>query len=490
MSKIDLVLIKPGNQKKLYGDLSRSLSGIEPPLWAALIGAFVRDNGHSVRVIDSEAENFTPDETAEAAVIDDPRLIAIVASGANPSASTPAMAGARSVLESLRKRGARAKTILTGLHPSALPERTMREEPVDFVCEGEGFYTISELLEAIIYNKGYSGIRGLWYRRGYAILSNPRAPLVKDLDILPVAAWDLLPMDKYRAHNWHCFGSLDRRQPYAVIYTSLGCPFQCSFCCIHALFGKRGIRYRSPEKVVEEIDLLVTKYGIRNLKILDECFVLDRKHVMAICDLLIERGHDLNIWAYARVDTIDSRMLKKMRLAGIRWLGFGIESANSRIRGEVTKGAFTRARIKRAVNMVRDAGIYAGANYIFGLPGDTLETMKETLDFAGELNTEYANFYVAMAYPGSVLYRESVRRGIKLPDNWLAYAQFGYETHPLSVRYLAPEEILRFRDRAFTDYFGNGRYQRMIRREFGEDTLKHIKREMLAHTLKRRLLGD
>jgi len=144
-------------------------------------------------------------------------------------------------------------------------------------------------------------------------------------------------MKKYRAHNWHCLADIHHRQPYGVIYTSLGCPFHCSFCCIHALFGKPGIRYRSAQKVIEEIDFLVKTFNIRHFKIADELFTLDERHVTEICNSIIDRKYDLNIWAYARPDTVTSRMLKKMKKAGIHWLAYGFESANQKVLDNVHK---------------------------------------------------------------------------------------------------------------------------------------------------------
>ena len=241
---------------------------------------------------------------------------------------------------------------------------------------------------------------------------SPPAPLLKELDSeMPGMAWDLLPMEKYRAHNWHCFGHL-QRQPYASLYTTLGCPFRCHFCCIQAPFrnGERVLGYReginsyrfwSPEAVIAEIEKLVTRYGVRNIKIADEMFVLNRNHVHTICDQIIERGYDLNIWAYARVDTVqDEETLEKLRRAGLSWLAFGIEAGSDRVRDDVHKG-FERDRIFSTLEKVRRCGINIGANYIFGLPEDDLETMQATLDLALDLNGELANFYCAMAYPGS-----------------------------------------------------------------------------------------
>src|SRR5262249_28516404 len=156
---------------------------------------------------------------------------------------------------------------------------------------------------------------GLWYWLDGAVGRTPDRPLVADLErTMPDQAWDLLPMARYRAHNWHCLDGL-QRQPYAAIYTTLGCPYHCTFCCIQAPFksgenaaGLRGslntYRYWSPENVLAQIDTLVNRYGVKNLKIADEMFVLNRKHVLGICDRIIQRGYQLNIWAYTRVDTI------------------------------------------------------------------------------------------------------------------------------------------------------------------------------------------
>ena len=485
MTQLDLLFVKPGNQKKLYGKLSSSISGLEPPLWAGLLAGFIRDKGYTVKIIDAEIENRTPSEIATQISEYNPLLVAIIASGTNPSASTPSMSGAHLIINELKLQSPETKILLGGLHPSALPEQTMKEELVDFVCEGEGFYTILELLKTLKTNKHDYNIQGLWYRNNNKIIENSRAPIIENLDKLPFVAWDLLPMEKYRAHNWHCFGHLEERQPYAVIYTSLGCPFNCRFCCINSIFGGSGIRFRSPEKVIEEIDYLVKNYNMKNIKILDECFVFKKKHVLEICDLIIQRGYDLNIWAYARIDTIDENMLRKMKQAGINWLGFGIESGSKKVRNGVTKGRFDQNDIRKAIDMTHAAGIHVGANFIFGLPDDNHETMQETLDLAKELNCEYTNFYVAMAYPGSKLYEESLQTNIKLPDTWLGYAQFSAETLPLPTKHLSSAEVLRFRDEAFMEYHNNPKYMEMIGQKFGHETVKHIK-DMLKHNIHRK----
>lgn len=482
MSKaIDLLVLKPGSQKALYGVLSNSLSGLEPPLWAALLAAFIRKQGFGVSMVDAELE---PEKVREAVITGRPGLVAIVVSGTNPSASTMNMIGSRSLLAEVKKINAKLPCVLIGLHPSALPEQTMQEEAVDFVCEGEGFQTLAGLLKKQPFNE----IPGLWYRENNGLRSNSRARLF-DPDELAMPAWDLLPMQKYRAHNWHCFGFLDKRSPYGVIYTSLGCPFSCSFCCINAIFGEHKLRPRSLDKVIEEIGYLVKNYSVRNIKIIDEMFAFNEARVIDLCERIIEKGFDLNIWAYARVDTITPKMLAKMKKAGINWLGIGFESGSARIRSKVSKGKFDNERMKQIAGMVHEAGIHINANFIFGLPEDDLGSMRQTLDLAKELNCEYANFYAAMAYPGSQLYQEAKASSAVLPPSWQGYSQFNYETYPLSTKYVSASEVLRFRDAAFVEYYSDGAYLEMMRQKFGEETVGHIK-DMLKFKLKRRLLEN
>ncbi len=493
MSKVDLLLVNPGDRAQMYEKLGYSISAIEPPVWTGLIASFIRVHGFSVKIIDQDAEGWDLEYTVEKIIESEPLLVGIGALGANPSASsTPKMVVTSKLLNAIKNKSSYTKTFVYGIHPSALPEKTLKEENVDFVCRGECFYSILELLGRLKNNvkiKDYK-IKGLWYVKDNEIIVGGWSRLVKDVDTLPFIAWDLLPMDKYRAHNWHCFDRLDQRSPYAVIYTSLGCPYQCTYCSIHAMYnGKPGIRFRSLKKVVEEIDFLVKKHGVKNIKILDELFVLKQDRVMEFCDLIIQGGYDLNIWAYARIDTINEKMLKRLKQAGVNWLAFGIESASNKVRKTVSKDRFDRPAIKRAINMTHGAGIYICANFIFGLPDDNIDTMQETLDLAKELNCEYTNFYVAMAYPGSQLYNEAVSNGIEIPDSWSGFAQFGRETFPLATKHLTNKDVLYFRDKAFYEYHSSLRYLNMMRKRFGQKVVEHMK-ELLKYKLKRKLLEE
>ncbi len=488
-SGIDIVLINPGDRRQIYQELGADLAAIEPPFWVAVLAAYLRHGGFRVTVIDANAEGIAPDETANRVATLVPLLTCVVVYGSQPSASTQNMTVAGAICSALGRKRV-GWVALSGLHPSALPERTLREESVDFVIEGEGPDSLKALLAVLAAKQpDFSTVPGLWYHAAAGIRSNPRATLISDLDAyLPIAAWDLLPMNIYRAHNWHCFDDLEHRSPYGAVYTSLGCPYNCVFCCINAPFGKPGIRYRSPERVVDEISLLAATYGVKNLKIVDELFVLKEEHYMAIVEGIISRKLDLNIWAYARVDTVKLENLVKMKQAGINWLALGIESANPNVRDGADKRMQSRD-IREVVRSVQDAGIRIIGNFIFGLPEDTYETMEETLQMAMDLNCEFINFYCAMAYPGSRLYDAALAEEWALPIEWHDFSQHSYNILPLPTRTLTAAEVLRFRDEAFQRYFANPEYLSMIEQKFGTAVRKHLVK-MSSTLLKRKLLGD
>ena len=480
---LDLLLVTPSSRKAVYQSLGDDIAAIEPPVWSGLIATFIRNKGYSVKILDAEALGLTAEETAKRISDEEPFLTVFVIYGQQPSASTQCMPQGRAACLAFKKLCPDSFTMVMGTHASAIPEKTIKEEPYDFVCEGEGPYTILGFLQ----NKRNEDIPGLWWKGGH---HTKPAEKIRDLDSeLPMQAWDLLDMSLYRAHNWHVFDHPDERKPYASIQTSLGCPYKCSFCCINAPFGGAGIRYWSPDNVIAQIDWLHDHGGVKNIKFPDEMFVLNEPHVIGICDKIIERGYKLNIWAYARVDTVKESFLKKLKQAGVNWLCLGIESGSKHVRDGVSKGRFGDTDIELVVKKIRDAGIYVIGNYIFGLPDDTHDSMMETFDLAQKLNTEWANFYSAMAYPGSKLYPDALKKGLRLPEDWIGYSQHSYETLPLPTETLTGPQVLRFRDWAHIRYFTDPNYLNMISQKFGTKVVLSI-RDMLAHKIQRRYIVE
>lgn len=490
---LDLLIINPSAAHGIYGsDLASSLIAVEPPLWCRLIAGYVQDAGFSVKIIDAEAEGLSPENTASLArAVYKPRLICIAVYGHQPSASTQQMDSAIKLAEAIHeKSGGHQATILVGGHVAALPEQTLKESKATFVCNGEGPETVLGLLRCDKPPKDVPGLVRNWFDG--EVVSNPSAELL-DVDKLHGNAWDLLPMHLYRAHNWQCFDDLTKRQPYASIYTSLGCPYKCSFCCINAPFHSNRYRMRNPTDVVNEMISLRANYGVKTFKIVDEMFVLNERHYTAIAQEIIDRHYvreleELNIWAYARVDTVKEGHLALLRNAGFKWLALGIESGSKYVRDGAQK-RLKNDDIEEVVKGIQAHGINVIGNFIFGLPDDTMDSMRETLSLALRLNCEFANFYSAMAYPGSPLYTEAIKSGWTLPGSWRGYSQHNSDCRPLDTRHISGADVLKFRDEAFQIYFRNPRYLDMLGKKFGNEAVKHVK-AMTTIRLPRKLLDD
>ncbi|HLY74274.1 MAG TPA: radical SAM protein [Planctomycetota bacterium] len=486
--ELDLLLVFPNNRRNAYGSLADTHAGINAPLQTALTAGYVRKAGHSVRIIDADAESLSPEETAARIASAGARLVLISTDSLN-SGDVTKMGAASELLQALRKIAPGVTTMLEGVVPSAFPVQMLEKEGADFVCQGEAFDQVVDLLGVLKSGAPHpsSKLSGIsWMDAGGPVVGGRRA-LIKNPDSLPFAAWDLLPMSRYRAHHWHCFDRLERRQPYASIYTNLGCPYTCSFCNVNAVAGQANFRARTPENVVEELDLLVKRYGVSNIRIVDNVFTIRPDLVEKLCDLIIARGYELNFWAYCRVETIKNpELLRKMKRAGVNWVAFGIEAADDKVRDAVDKGS-SQASIDRAIELTRQAGIHIVGNFIFGLPEDTHDTMRKTFEMAKKYLFEYANFYSAMAYPGTELHEQAKKEGILLPTSWKGYGQYSEEALPMSTKHLSPAEVLAFRDRAFVEYTSDPAYLDLVRRRFGEPAVDFL-RGLLKIKLRRRLL--
>ena len=401
--------------------------------------------------------------------------------------------------ERLRQEAPEIKILFVGGHIAALPREVMeRHAFVDFVCQNEGVYTISNLLRTNLRNK-LEKVDGLGYRQDGEIRLNKPSVIVAKADLvteLPGVPWKMLPMDRYRTALWHALPNNAERQPFAALYTSLGCPMKCSFCMINIINrqenefsdGSAVFRYWDPEFIIRDFDTFA-KMGIKNIKIADELFVLNQNHFMKLCEMIIERGYDFNIWCYSRIDTVKEKYLETLKKAGVNYLALGIESGNTKVRKDVTKGRFEDVDIRDIVRKIREHGINVAANYIFGLPEDDLASMQTTLDLALEMNTEMANFYSAMAYPGSPLYGTAKQQGWKLPDRYEGFSQHSYYTQPLPTKYLSAEEVLAFRDAAWMKYHTNPAFLDLLRKKFGEAAYEQTVNSTKIQ-LKRKILED
>jgi len=482
-----IILMTINAKRTLYGVTCNEYSAVQPNITMSLLGAYCESKGIEVEMLD-ETKNFSIPEYCEYIRKEEPLLVGIIVAGANPSSSTMSMTGVIKFFEEYNKNPCKKTTMFVhGGHPSVLPERTLKETNADFIIVGEGYKTIIELFNQIKKDTYlYEFIDGLaYYNHKKQFINTGFSPLI-DVNTLPMIDWSKSDPNKYRAHNWHTFGDLSNRSPYGIIWTTFGCPYNCSFCCINNIFGKRNYRMRDIDKVIEEIDLLVTKYNVKHIKILDELFIIKHPRINQFCEALEARDYDLNIWAYGRTDSLDFKMLKRLKGVGLNWMSCGFESVNQKVLDSINKGY--NQKYDEVISMIKDCGVSICADFIAGLWEDDYDTMQATYDFACKHNFEWLNIYPCFAYPGTPMYKDLLKEGkMKEPKDWSEYALYGYNCNPLSSKYLTAKEILGWRDKKFVEYHSRPEYINMITQKFGEDTANHIL-EMISKPLKRRIL--
>lgn len=512
MFNMDIIFVNPSSTTKNYQGLANKYAAIETPTWALLLAESCRSKGFNVSILDCNAENLNHEETLKRITKINPKFVCFVVYGQNVNAGTTNMIGATELANYIKSKNKKILLGLIGSHIQALPKKTMEQElSFDIGFMNEGVYSLHNLLKINDLNdEDLKNIRGIIYRNKKGLVFNQPEKVVPqekmDTD-LPGYAWDLLPyknqpLDLYRAPLWHAEYQEEFRSPYAAIQTSIGCQFKCSFCMINIInkddldevgiaSNYSGMRFWSPEFIIKEFDKLFN-LNVRTIKITDEMFLLNQKYYLPLCRMLSERNKDdkNKMWAYSRIDTVKRPdVLKQVREAGIKWLCLGIESGKKDIRLEVSKGKFEDVDVEKIVRQIEDCDINVMANYIFGLPGDSIESIEETFRLSQKLNTLGWNTYAAMALPGSQLYKEAMDNQIPLPEKYDEFSFHSYNTKPLPTKNLKAFEILDLRDKKFNEYFSSKNFQDKVKDKFGEKAVDNIK-AMLEVKLKRKIIEN
>jgi anaerobic magnesium-protoporphyrin IX monomethyl ester cyclase len=304
-------------------------------------------------------------------------------------------------------------TMLGGPHASfALKETLLRARWIDVVVIGEGERTLVELARALKNGQDIRQVAGIAFREDNRVVKTEPRPLIENLDELPPPARHLLPLSKYRAIDAPC-----------TVVTSRGCPYRCIFCSGPRLFGRR-VRFRDPKLVVDEIENIHKELGFTRINIVDDTFTLNHRHAQAVCDEIIRRNLTFEWSIFARADTVTADLLKRMKQAGCSWLLYGAESASPEILKTIKKGT-TPDDIRRGTKLATEAGIGVFNSFIFGLPGESPETARQSLAFAHELNRAYNakyGFHLLSPLPGTELYERPKEYGLRiLSRNWAKY---------------------------------------------------------------------
>ncbi|HUV12056.1 MAG TPA: radical SAM protein [Acidobacteriota bacterium] len=366
-----------------------------------------------------------------------------------------------------------ARTMAFGTHVTPMPSETMRDFPaLDYVLRGEPELTLREVIETLegregerpdwiqrmlestdstweqtpasesekIVDRDLSRIKGLVWRRNGKVQINTDRPFFPDLNELPLPLYDLLPLNEYRMPLM--------KGPFCFVVTSRGCPAGCKFCIKHVSY-QWSVRVLSPERVVEEIEILYDK-GIRNIHMYADLFTVNREQVMGICDLILKKGLKIKWTCNSRVDYVDEEMLKMMGRAGCWMISWGIESASEQILKRTRKGA-SPSKAKQALLWARKAGILNWGYFIIGLPGETVETIKQTIEFSKKLPLEIALFHIAAPYPGTPFFFEVVENGwFRAGTRWEEVDMD--KGTVLEYENLSAEDLMYWQRRAFREW--------------------------------------
>jgi anaerobic magnesium-protoporphyrin IX monomethyl ester cyclase len=297
---------------------------------------------------------------------------------------------------------ANAKVFVGGGIVSSTPKSLVSVAQADVGIIGEGEATILELIDAYEFGNPLKNVPGIVFCEGREVIQTERRSDIENLDALPFPAWDLFNINdtycRYPSHR-----SFLKAKRTASIYTSRGCPFQCTFC-----YTEKAVRQRSIQNVIDEIQDLKERFCVRYINFADDLFVVKKKRTIEFCQAMIDQKVNIKWSATGRCNIIEKDFLKMLKAAGCDHMGLGIESGSDKVLKEIKKSQ-TPEQIVNAVRMVQEAGITPGGTFILGLPPETKETFKETVELYKQINTYRTHvnrFFFATPYPGTPLYDE------------------------------------------------------------------------------------
>lgn len=412
----------------------------QPPMGLALIAAILEKEGYEVTVIDANALNLRPSEVTP--LITGADVVGL-------TAMTPTIGQAISIARHLKPANPNLTIILGGAHATLLPAETLATAPeIDIIVKGEGEKTIVTLLQALAEKQALDDIAGISYRQDGQIIHNPLPSTNVDLNSLPFLAYHRLPWRKYRPHPPH-----GRAYPFAAIITSRGCPYHCSYCS-KPIFGSV-FRAQNPERVVDEITYYQQRFGIKEIAFYDDVFTLNKKRAAAIADEIIKRGLKIDWTCETRVNLVDRELLHHIKQAGCYAIAYGIESASPDILNTLDKG-ITLEQVEEAVQTSREVGLQTIGYFMLGSPGESQETISQTIQLAKRLKLDFAQFAITTPFPGTrlhELYRES-QKGECIPWESLVYAGTdGAVTPAFATDQLSRDELNYWVRRAYREFY-------------------------------------
>lgn len=437
-STAPVVLINPPRLSQLTRRTSYTR---EPHLGLGYVAAAIRESGHGVRLLDAEALDLDLEEAVCGALRGGPLYVGF-------TADTTRVKSAALVAAEIKRRSPATPTVIGGYHATVLPERTLQEfGAFDYGVVGEGERAAVDLARSLAAGERPVDIPGLAHRAGGEVRINPGRPPLRNLDRLPFPAWDLLPLRRYQAHY-----RTDNRVLELPVNTGRGCRGRCRFC---ARVSGDQIRRRSVDSIMDELEMDVGRYGAGAIVFFDETFTADPELVDTLCRKMVAAGLPRHCYwlCMTRVDAVTPALLRSMSAAGCRYVALGVESGDPAVLRRVGKPIdLDRARF--VVSAAQQAGMKVDTFFVLGLPGETTESIRRTVQYAVDLDPDWATFFTLIPYPGTDIYAWAKRRekGLRLlTEDWDQYGiQMG---RALELEGLSRQMLARAQLRAYLRFY-------------------------------------
>ncbi len=415
-----------------------------PPLGLGYLASYLRQNGFECTILDCQVEAAGQVETVgcvplygmndaqakERLAAIRPDIIGITSNFTAYHEDTLRMA------RLCKEVFPHVPVVMGGAHPSMEDEECVMEPHVDFIVRGEGEETLLELVKTLEQNGDLSQVAGITYKSGGVAHKNPSRPQIRDLDSLPMPAYDMMRMDLYLKDQLKAI-PFTKNTPAGFIFTSRGCPFRCTFCSTAENWQK--FRYRSANNVVDEIEHLVKNFGVKEIFVLDDSFVAKKSRVIEICKEILRRGLKIS-WQLnsgAQVWILNRELLSHMAQSGLYKMSLPIETASKRMLKYINKPV----NLEQAHDIIRicnELGIWSFANFIIGFPEETKEEIEDTVRFINESDLDLAIVFIAQPLAGSKISDDFRRLGL-LPNNRIAYDSTFWSTKYDTVHMKADE---------------------------------------------------
>jgi len=414
----------------------KSIASVMPPLGLAWLAAVLEQDLHDVTILDAHAERLPlasiPGWIRDHGAFD---MVGI-------TATTPLINNGLEIARMIKKDSASVQVVLGGVHPTVLPDEVLSEPAVDIVVRGEGEETIRELAAGMALLE----VKGISYKVDGEVVHNGDRPLIKDLDALPFPAYHLLPMGRYAPA-----AGAARRLPASSVLATRGCPGRCTFC--YRIFGN-SFRCRSGRSVAEEVALIQNRYGVKEICFYDDTFTVVKREVRAFCTAIQELKLDLTWSCFSRVDSFDEDTFGMMREVGCHQIMFGIETGNREMLKRIKKRT-DPDRAEYVIRATQKLGLDVRATFMLGNPGETEETMEETIEFAIRLEPDLALFNITTPFPGTEMYKWAEENNYLRTRNWDDY-DLSYPV--MNLPSVSPEKVL--------DYYRQSHRRFMLRPKF------------------------